>query len=243
MIRPLPAARPRPSGARMASRLALLCALLFAPLVAHASTSNCAGIGDGTACTTQCISAGFCHSNACVATTTRPDGSACSSEDKCTVGDSCLAGQCVPGSAITCPGQDACNVGACVPSVGCVVIDKCKPDLSAPLVDMATSVDQGPQDLATVITDACFMPPQSEFLICPGVDGPVKVPVDLSGDDLTGFFGDGGASDLAERYGHLRGSRPGDCDVAPGARTTSPLALGLLACALLLLRRLRGLRT
>jgi hypothetical protein len=236
----------------MIRRLALVTALLFLPLVARASTSSCQGVGDGTACTTECISSGVCHSNVCVAKTIAPNGSACSSENKCTVMDTCQNGECVSGGAITCPSTDACNRGECVPGFGCVVVNQCKPDLATPIVDMATtphdmattptdmamSIDlsvgdmaEGPHDMATIITDACFMPPHSEILLCPGADGPIVIPLDLSGDDLTY------ASDMAERYGHLRGSRPGDCDVTPGARTTSPLALCLIACALLLLRR------
>jgi len=224
------------------TRLVVLIALLAAPLVARASTSNCMGIGDGTACTTECIMAGTCESNVCVPTSTRPNGSSCSSGDKCTVDDTCQNGQCVPGGAITCPGEDACHVGECVPSIGCVVVTVCKNDLAMPPGDMSPAdmrpsdasagPDQGPHDLLD--TDACFMPPGSELLVCHYMDGSVIVPLaDLAGDDLAGYL----YADFGPRGGHLRGSRPGDCDVAPGARTIAPLALFCLALFACLLRR------
>lgn len=230
------------------NRLVLLAALLLAPLAAQASTSNCMGVGDGTACTSECIMSGTCQGGVCMPVTTQPDGTACASGDKCTVGDSCQAGQCVRGGAISCPGNDACHHGVCVATFGCVILDVCKPDFAMPPGDMslsptdmpvsdasATNPDQGPHDMLPVITDACFMPPGAEFLLCPGNDGSVIVPLtDLAGDDLAGYV----YADFGPRqFGHLRGSRPGDCDVTPGARTVAPVALFLLAFFACLLRR------
>ena len=54
-------------------------------------------------------------------TNARPVGNgveSCSDGNGCTVGDTCTAGQCVSGAAVTCDDNDACTTEACNPSTG-----------------------------------------------------------------------------------------------------------------------------
>jgi hypothetical protein len=49
-----------------------------------------------------------------------PNGTLCNDANACTTGETCQAGVCGGGAAVTCAGADACHtVGACVPSTGC----------------------------------------------------------------------------------------------------------------------------
>ncbi len=51
--------------------------------------------------------------------TNKPDGSPCSDNDGCTLGDVCAGGDCIPGEAADCSSySDACNMGECVPLEG-----------------------------------------------------------------------------------------------------------------------------
>ena len=50
-------------------------------------------------------------------TTPNPDG-VCTDDNKCTVGDKCVDGQCVPGPIADCDDTFACTTDACVPDTG-----------------------------------------------------------------------------------------------------------------------------
>lgn len=245
----------RPSGL-----LGMLLAICLGSGRAHATASSCAGLGDGTACATSCIVSGTCKTNVCIPTQLRPNGSTCVSENRCTTDDVCSDGICTNGRPVVCPGQ-GCLIGTCLPQFGCLLLNACKPDfgvsvgdMSAP-VDMSAEVDQGPvkpdlgfyvdlagTDLAPPTGDMCYQPPGAEFQICPGGDGPVVRPIDGgTGDaaidasiELDGAaLGDGGSLG-----GHLRGSRPGDCSLTPGARPRGTLGFAaLLALLVVSLRR------
>jgi hypothetical protein len=219
--------------------LALL--VLAAPAVAHASASSCQGLGDGTPCTTSCISSGFCMMNVCMSITLRPDGTACSTDNRCTTGDSCINGQCVAGADVVCPDIDVCHPGFCSPQFGCSSRNVCRPDLSTNPMDLAGVIqdmsgndDQGvsedlgdmgePEDLTGVPNDMCTIPPGSEFWFCEGADGPYYLPLDGSLPP-----------DFAPEP-HVRGSRIGDCAFGEGA-LPGPHWVALIFAALLLLHR------
>ena len=215
--------------------------LAFAARSAVASTSSCNGAGDGTACVTTCISSGICMMNVCVPVSLRLDGTACSTDNRCTFGDTCLAGECIAGSPLTCPDFDACRVGFCSPLFGCSVRNICRPDMAAsvsdmgtpPTSDMAVDVDQGvdldmgaPDDLTGVPNDMCFVPPGAEFYTCNGADGPYYIPFDASMPaDLA----------LPPNY-HVRGSRIGDCAFGGGS-APAPSLIAILFAAVILIRR------
>ncbi len=227
----------------MKLRILLLSAALLASSAssAVASTSSCNGAGDGTACVTTCISSGICMMNVCVPVTLRPDGTACSTDNRCTVGDTCLAGDCVAGALIMCPDLDVCRIGFCSPLFGCSVRNICKPDMAMnvpdmatpPMSDMAVEVDQGvdldmaePEDLTGVPNDMCFVPAGSEFYTCNGADGPYYIPFDASmPSDLA----------LPPNY-HVRGSRIGDCAFGGGS-APAPSLIAILFAGVILVRR------
>ncbi len=113
--------------------------LLFAA-TAHATTADCTGAASGTPCTAACITFGQCQSGQCVVQnlpgTQTPgyaaDGTSCSSGNRCTASDACVAGQCVPGGAVTCTPPDQCHTASCDPAVGCVYAVSCFPDMAQP---------------------------------------------------------------------------------------------------------------
>jgi len=76
------------------------------------------GVCCDTACTNACMA---CNLSGSVGTcSARPNGTTCNDSNACTNGDSCQAGNCSGGPAVTCPGADQCHsVAACVPSSGC----------------------------------------------------------------------------------------------------------------------------
>lgn len=66
--------------------------------------------------------------NQCTTDTCPPDGSACintvrtgscTDNNACTLGDSCVAGVCVPGAAANCSDGQSCTVDTCLPASGC----------------------------------------------------------------------------------------------------------------------------
>ena len=57
-------------------RILVLAVALLLGRSAGATTSNCAGSADGTACASGCIALGHCMAGACVPTMLRPDGTA-----------------------------------------------------------------------------------------------------------------------------------------------------------------------
>lgn len=219
--------------------------LLFAALAllttspTLASTSTCQGAGDGTACVTTCISSGICMMNNCVPVTLRPDGTACSTDNRCTAGDTCLAGECVAGAPVVCPDLNACFIGFCSPQFGCSLRNVCRPDMAMnPPADMATTpsdmsveVDQGvptdlgeQPDLTGVPNDMCFIPVGAEFYTCTGEDGFYYIPFDAAMP-----------TDAAINDFHVRGSRIGDCSFGAGA-VPAPWLVGFLFAALALFR-------
>jgi len=75
----------------------------------------------------DCAAPGSCASGACDEAADRctgdpaPDGTACDDDDRCTLGDACLAGQC-QGAPVDCSvASDACNDGVCEPASGACV--------------------------------------------------------------------------------------------------------------------------
>ena len=90
---------------------------------AWATTGTCSGAPDGTPCVDECIDAGHCGGGVCLADHVAADGTACSTGNFCTLGDTCQAGLCVAGtSQRPCPGApDSCHVSACNPDRKSVV--------------------------------------------------------------------------------------------------------------------------
>jgi len=96
-------------------------------------------VGDDACPGTTCR-VGRCVEGLC---TTAPaeDGGACSDEDPCTTGDSCLGGACTATGALTCSDDNLCTDDTCAPGVGCAfaprdcddsnacTVDECKPGL------------------------------------------------------------------------------------------------------------------
>jgi len=50
----------------------------------------------------------------------KPDGTACSDENECTINDKCVGGQCASGAARICDDQNPCTDDLCDPATGCV---------------------------------------------------------------------------------------------------------------------------
>jgi len=76
---------------------------------------NC---NDGNPCT-----ADTCEpSTGCVRTPV-PSGAPCNDQNACTVGDACIRGACVGGSAVPCPSSGPCTVGSCDPTRGCIQLN------------------------------------------------------------------------------------------------------------------------
>jgi hypothetical protein len=48
-----------------------------------------------------------------------PDGDPCDDDNLCTLGETCQAGECIPGRAITCDDGDPCTLDGCDPDTGC----------------------------------------------------------------------------------------------------------------------------
>ncbi len=85
----------------------------------HAGVCNA---GTAVTCTTdQCHTVGACvPATGCPAAVAKANGTTCNDANACTTGETCQAGTCGSGAAVTCTGADACHtVGACVPATGC----------------------------------------------------------------------------------------------------------------------------
>ena len=204
------------------SRILVLVVALLLARSAGATTSNCAGAADGTACASGCIALGQCTAGACVPTLLRPDGTACSSESPCTFDDHCLLGVCTPGTAVVCPDAPPCGVGYCSPTIGCALSNVCLPDGGVVAGDAGVSQDLGvPADLSLEPNDMCHIPPGAEFYVCEGDDGFYYLPFDAAGSP------DGGQGF------HVRGSHVADC--AFGGARPGQGALALVSLCLLLL--------
>jgi len=208
-------------------RLALALGVIAFAARAHAVTNDCSTAGDGTPCGGPCISSGVCAGHVCQPKVTLPDGTLCSSGNRCTTGDSCMDGVCQPsGEWVACPGMPPCLVGVCDPQVGCKTANIC--DLNMP-ADLGGAPDSSvPADLSGA-TDL-------------GRAGDLVAPSELGTDaaegtaDLAGTLPDAGLAPADQ----VRGSSfVGGCSA--GARApSSPPALVLLLAAVL---ALRGRRT
>ncbi|HEY2899382.1 MAG TPA: hypothetical protein VGL59_02315 [Polyangia bacterium] len=82
----------------------------------HPLIGTCTPCADcvSTACVTKvCSCAGVCTA------TNQPDGTSCDDGNKCNGIETCSAGGCAPGTAVTCTAQDRCHAaGACDPGTG-----------------------------------------------------------------------------------------------------------------------------
>jgi len=103
----------------------------------HIDIDNGTGCDDGDACTTgetcqsgtclasqltQCDDHNACTSSTCVPGTGCvhvPQSGSCEDGDKCTGPDSCNAGVCVAGRAVSCDDNNPCTTDSCTPTQGC----------------------------------------------------------------------------------------------------------------------------
>ena len=69
---------------------------------------------DGNQCTTDTCPA---DGSACI---NAQHTGACTDNNACTVGDSCVAGACVPGAAPNCNDASSCTIDSCLPTTGCI---------------------------------------------------------------------------------------------------------------------------
>jgi hypothetical protein len=128
-------------------RLAVCAFVLACVAPARAAVESCAGAGDGTPCAGPCIVEGACKAGVCEAGMVRENGSPCASGDRCSLGDFCDDGVCLPGaSTITCPSASKCRVGMCDPRLGCVLVDVCPAGLDPQPLDL----ESAEHDLAPV---------------------------------------------------------------------------------------------
>ena len=89
-----------------------------------------------------------------------PNGTSCSDNNACTIGDTCQSGTCKPGTAVTCAPSDQCHLaGTCSPSTGLC---------SNPVKPNGTSCNDGN---ACTTGDSC----QSGVCLGSGTCGPVFV--------------------------------------------------------------------
>ena len=71
----------------------------------------------------QCDDSNVCTDDSCDPATGcqyAPNLALCSDSNKCTEGDHCAAGQCLPGSAVSCNDQNLCTDDTCHPDLGCL---------------------------------------------------------------------------------------------------------------------------
>ena len=98
------------------------------------TNGTCAGVNKclTTVCPAmQCFAAPTCFQGVCSSGAQLPDGSTCTDNNPLTVGDSCIAGICIPGpnvcANVVCTALDSCSlVGTC--GVGGVCSNPTKPD-------------------------------------------------------------------------------------------------------------------
>ncbi len=92
-------------------------------LCTPADTCNAGICTPGTAisCLTDtCHNTGVCDKTLGVCPARNANGTTCNDANACTSGETCLAGVCTGGAALTCTGTDACHTaGVCVPATGC----------------------------------------------------------------------------------------------------------------------------
>jgi hypothetical protein len=108
------------------------------PALGCVHSSNTAACDDGNACTTgDACSAGSCvgggalgcnDGNGCTDDSCNPavgcvhadNTAACDDGNACTTNDTCSAGACEGGAALSCGDGDVCTADGCDPAVGCV---------------------------------------------------------------------------------------------------------------------------
>jgi hypothetical protein len=56
---------------------------------------------------------GFCSNGVCSFTASGKEGQPCDDGEGCTLGDKCVAGQCVPGTPMDCDDANVCTEDAC----------------------------------------------------------------------------------------------------------------------------------
>ena len=82
---------------------------------------QCQGTAVTCAAPDQCHEAGTCDPGTGLCTyAQKQDGTSCDDGNACTEHESCRAGHCVGGTAISCADSDACTVDTCNPTTGCV---------------------------------------------------------------------------------------------------------------------------
>jgi MYXO-CTERM domain-containing protein len=216
-----------------------LAVCLLASLTARAATSDCSQVSDGTPCIGPCIAAGQCMGGTCKASMLSPDGTPCSSGNACSTGDMCLGGVCMQGSGmVTCPDKGPCLKGMCDPMKGCVVVNKCKTDMSMPPpTDLSTPTDLMSTDLAGLDLSGVDQSGTDDLAgVSDAGEGDQSVPLDDGGTSGDAGFGDGGGP------GHVRGSALGggcDCQLTGHGAPTGTLLAALFLLALGLRRRAR----
>lgn len=84
----------------------------------------------------QCHTAGTCDpSDGTCSTPIKTNGTVCNDQDKCTIGETCQEGECIPGSEVECTALDQCHdIGTCNPSTGAC---------SNPLKEAGAACDDG----------------------------------------------------------------------------------------------------
>ncbi len=146
---------------------------------AWATTGTCASAPDGTPCVDECIDSGHCGGGVCLADHVAADGTACSTGNFCTLGDTCQAGACIAGTTQrVCPSApDGCHVSACSPTVGCTLTLICL-DAGAPpdLEPAPVNLSPASNDLALVSTADLATAPSDLSTTPPPVDGAVTPP-------------------------------------------------------------------
>ena len=79
-----------------------------------------------------CDDGNDCTADGCIPTTgcvpfNLPNNTACDDKNACTNGDTCQAGKCKGGAALTCNDNNVCTNDACAPSEGCIYVPNKEP--------------------------------------------------------------------------------------------------------------------
>jgi len=89
--------------------------------------------GAAPECGSGCL--GVCEpsTGVCDPMANRPDGTTCDDADACTTGETCAAGACGTGTAVSCDDDDGCTTDTCDAASGCMntMIAECQPCTTA----------------------------------------------------------------------------------------------------------------
>jgi hypothetical protein len=166
----------------------------------------------------------------------RPNGTSCTDNSACTLGDTCQSGTCHSGTAVTCTASDQChNVGTCNPATGvcsnpvkpgtpscndgnaCTQDDKCQAGVCVGGVAVICAALDQCHDVGTCdpVTGDCSTPPLSAGTVCRPAAGPCDVEeiCDGTGSDCP-------ADGFAQASQECRPAA-GTCDVAEVCSGTS----------------------